>query len=629
MCSVVLAWLAASGVIVATAFLAAASLRLPAFTGFLLAAYVVAVGEIVLLTEVLSLVHGVGAVGYAVGELVLLLAATLVWLRRGRPLPTWPAVSRRSRSGHPVLVLLAGAVALSVGYQLFLVLGTPPSNWDSFASHLARAVEWKQRGAVEYYPSHTVSVNAQQPNSSILMLHGFTFAGRDTFAAISQLVAQLACVVAVYGIAIRLGFSRPAAAFAALLVATLPQVALQSVTTQNDLLTASFLAAALYFTLGKARTEFALAGLAVGLAMGTKAIAVIALPLLLLAAILVHDRREVLFGIAAAFAGFAVVGAYGYVHNLAHTGRPLGGLELRPAVKTEPTFSGTASTAARLGWNFLDLSGYPVPSAATRPIERAGEELYRVAHIPVNPPDSTQLEPERVATPFAFTINDSSEETRSYFGPLVPLMLLPLTIVSLVAVARRRAPPVLLVPALAIPMFVLGAAYATLYTEFHGRYLLLGVVLAMPLAALVYRRRRIAAVAASVGALTLLLVHVANEVKVSGAIWKPAVWSMTRSQAQSVTSEGMQSVIDSVDRHVAEDGRLGYVLRDYDWIYPFYGPRLERRLVTLPRRGYLKEADRVGVDAVIVSRLVKAPPPAWRALVFPGAGWTLLLRETS
>jgi 4-amino-4-deoxy-L-arabinose transferase-like glycosyltransferase len=625
---VVLAWLVAAGVIVGTAFLAAASLRLPAFTGFLLAAYVVAVGEIVLLTEVLSLVDGVGAAEYAIGEAVLLVVAAVVWLRRGRPLPSLPALSRHSLSEHPVLVFLAVVVVLAFGYQAFLTLATPPNNWDSLVYHLARAAEWSQRGAVEYYPSHSESVNAAQPNASMLALHGFTFAGRDTFAALSQLLAELACVVAVYGIAVRLGVSRAASAFAALLVATLPLVALQSVTTQNDLLTASFLAAALYFTLGKARAELALAGLAVGLALGTKATAVFALPLLLLAATLVHDRREVLFGIAATCAGFALVGAYGYVLNLAHTGRPLGG-QFATLLGPEPTFSGTASTAARLGYNFLDLSGYPVPSSATRPIERAGEELFGVAHIPVNPPDSTMLEPRRLASPFAFTINDSAEETRSYFGPLAALVLLPLSLASLVAVARRRAPPAFLVPALATPLFILGVAYTTRYHEFGGRYLMPGVVLAMPLAALVYRRRRVAVAVAGIGVLTLALVHVANETKPSGAIWKPAIWSMTRAQAQSVTREAMTPVIESVERHVPSDGRLGHALRYNDWIYPFYGPRLERQLVSLPRRGFLREADRVGVDAVIVSGLLKAPPPAWRALVFPGAGWTLLLRETS
>lgn len=94
------------------------------------------------------------------------------------------------------------------------------------------------------------------------MLYTFAFAGRDTVAAAPQLFAELASLAAVYGIATRLGLSRPASAFAALLTATLSQVAIQSVTTQNDLLTASFLAIALYFVLGKSTPELALAGLA-------------------------------------------------------------------------------------------------------------------------------------------------------------------------------------------------------------------------------------------------------------------------------------------------------------------------------------------------------------------------------
>jgi hypothetical protein len=624
-----LAWLAAAGVISATAFLAAACLRLRAFTGFLLAAYLVAVGEIVLLTEALSLVDSVGAAGYAAGELLLLVVAAVVWDRRSRPLPALPRVSRRSLAEHPVLVFLAAAVVVAFGYQAFLALATPPNNWDSFAYHLARAAEWAQRGAVEYYPSHSESVNAAQPNSAMLTLHGFVFAGRDTFAALPQLVAELACIVAVFGIAIRLGLSRPAAAFAALLVATLPQVALQSVTTQNDLLTASFLAAALYFTLGKVRVELMLAGLAVGLALGTKATAAIALPLLLLAAVVVHDRRKVLVAVASACAGFALVGAYGYVLNLANTGRALGEpFALGPLLRPEPSVAGTASTAARLGYNLVDLSGYPVHPHATRPIERAGEELFRVARIPVNPEDSTVLEPRRIASPFGFDVNSRSEETRSYYGPLAVLLLLPLACASLLAVARRRASPVFLVPVVAIPLFVLGVALSTRYNEFNGRYLLPGVVLAMPLAALAYRQRRVAAAVAGIAATTLALVHLTNEIKPTGAVVGPAIWSMTRAEAQSLTSPGMARVIENVERHVPADGTLGYSLRYNDWIYPFYGPQLERRLVKLPRSGFLREADRAAVDAVVVSGVLREAPRNWRALASPSAGWTVLVRST-
>ena len=199
-------------------------------------------------------------------------------------------------------------IGAAVCYQAFLVLSTPPNTWDSLAYHLARAAEWYQRGAVEYYPTHSASVNATQPNAEMLILYTFGFVGRDTVAAAPQLLAELAALVAVYGVAIRLGFSRAPAAFAALLTGTLSQVFLQSVATQNDLLVASFLATALYFVLGRVTPELALAGLALGLAVGTKANAVLGVPLLLLAAVLVHNRKHVLRAVGFACAGLCLRG---------------------------------------------------------------------------------------------------------------------------------------------------------------------------------------------------------------------------------------------------------------------------------------------------------------------------------
>ena len=78
--------LAAAVIVVAcTAVVAAAYLRLRTCTGFLLAVYVLGVGEIVVLTEALSIFHWVGELGYIIGEVVLLAVALLVWNRVGRP----------------------------------------------------------------------------------------------------------------------------------------------------------------------------------------------------------------------------------------------------------------------------------------------------------------------------------------------------------------------------------------------------------------------------------------------------------------------------------------------------------------------------------------------------------------
>ena len=257
-----LAFLLAAAAIPATALMAACSLRLRSLPSFLLAAYLIASAELFLLGEALSIVGAVGATGYALGQAVLLVASLWVWRARGRPLPPVPPVDLRAGIGrHPILAALGVVVGGALVYQLFIALATPPNNWDSMSYHLPRAAEWLQRARVEYVPDPpTERINALQPGSELEILWTLAFLGRDTAAALPQLFAEVASLVGVYAIARRIGFERPDSVFASLLAATLTQVALQSVTTQNDLLAASFVVAAAALVLGRSRAEVVLAG---------------------------------------------------------------------------------------------------------------------------------------------------------------------------------------------------------------------------------------------------------------------------------------------------------------------------------------------------------------------------------
>ncbi len=612
----------ATAIVCCSAILLAASFRPRSFTGFLLAVYVLSAGEVVVLTELLSLVRSVGARGYLIGELVVLLGATLVWTSRARPMPPRPRI-RLPVHEHPMLACLALAVAIAISYEAFVGLSTPPSNWDSMVYHLARAAEWSQRGAVDYYPHHSESVNVTQPNAEMLILYTFTFAGRETFAAAPQLLAQIACLAAVYGTATRLGFSRPASLFAALLTGTLTQVALQSVTTQNDLVTASFVATALYFVLGRVTWELALAGLAIGIAVGTKATAVMALPILLLAAALTLDRNKLLRAVGVASACIAVFGAYGYVLNLVHNGNLLGSpSSLGGLTAVDLSVSGTVSTAARMTYDFVDVSGYPRTGPIVEPVENAAERLFDVARIPTNPPGATLP-----TTPFDFEVNARSSETRSYFGPLGALLLLPLSAGFLVAACLGRVRPVFVAPALALPFFLVCISVTTVYNEFNGRYFMPAIALTMPLAAWLYSHRGLAAAAACVGVFTLLVAHLQNELKPVGLGHNPSVWSITRAQAQTLARRYMAPVVASLERQVPRDARLGYVLHDNDWVFPLYGPGLDRVLVQLPEGGTFDAADREGLDSLVITGGSREPPQGWRATRFPAAEWTIFVRE--
>ena len=618
------ALLLAAVVLAATAVAGSCALRLRTLPSFLLAAYLLASAELVVLAEALSLVGAVGAIGYAVGEALLLAAALVAWHVRGRPLPlTLPALDVRAGvRRHPILTALGIVVGGALAYQLFIAVGTPPNNWDSMSYHLPRAVEWLQRGGVAYVPdAATERMNALQPVGELEILWTLAFLDGDAAAALPQLLAELASLVGVYLIARRLGFGRPDSLFASLLAATLTQVALQSVTTQNDLLAASFVIAAAAFVLGRSRTDVVLAGLALGLALGTKLTAAYAVPVLFALAVVTLPRRRLAECVTAAVAAFVLVGSYGYVLNVVETGRPLGDPSVteqyRPARITP---EGTVSTAARIGFRFFDLSGLHPKSFVPDAISDAGRSTFDALGIPPNPPE-TSVEP-----PFDFAVAQASNEDISFFGPLGVLLVLPLSLGFAIATIARRERWERLVLALALPVTVLELALTYRYNIWLGRFLITPVLLTMPLAAVLYRRRVLAAAAALVGAVTLVAADAYNVAKPTGLDATRPVWSLSRPEAQSRTRPDIEEALVTIDSALPGDARVGITGLE-EWSYPLYGASLDRRLVPLPEGDPLTVAEQLGLGWVVVGTDdVEPRGHGWRAQRFPGPGWTLYSR---
>ena len=616
--------LPAFAAVVVSAVLVATLLR-PTPTGFAVGVFVLASAEIIALTEVLSLLGVARAAGYAVGEALILAAAAAAWHRAGRPRPPLPAVDLRAAArAHPLVAVLGLFIGAALVYQAFIVFGTPPNNWDSMSYHLSRAAGWYQRHRIEYFPTHTERENAFQPNAEMEILYTFAFVGRDTAAAATQLLAELSLLAGVAGCARRLGFSRAGALFAALLTATLSEIALQSVTTQNDLVAASFLVSAACLLLGSARNELLLAGVAVGLALGTKLTTAAALPLLALLVLTRRPwRRRLLETAAYGAAGFVLLGAYGYALNLGETGRVLGEQSAQSGAAPDAvTASGTVSSVARMAYRFVDLSGFRTSESVTGWIAARGEDIFDALGIAQNPDEST-------GTNFSFSVNRHANEDYSFFGPLGFLLLPALGIGFLVACGRRRAPPATAVLALAAPVYLVAIALSFDYNVWIGRFFVAPVALTMPLAAAVYRSRPIAAALAAVGVLSLTLTHAYNEAKPTGLEGKRAVWTLSRSEAQAVLRPELGPVLAAVEHYVRPGGRVGYVLADDDWDYPLYGSQLRNRLGRLPQSDLLQSAEHQGVHWVFLDREALRPPPraTWNAREFPQSLWTMLARS--
>ena len=619
---------AAAGFVLATSALAltgalvAASLRVDSIVSFALGVYVVAATEVVVTTLVLSPIRAVDAVGYAVAEAVLLVTAGVVWQIRGRPRPALPRLDLVAGArAHPLLATLAAVVLVALGYELFIAVATPPNNGDSLTYHLTRAAAWLRHGGLYRIPNTQTEENDFPPNAEIQILYTFAFLHRDTVAAVTQWIAQLALIVGVYGCARRLAFARAPSLFAALLTPMLSLVALQSMTTQNDLVVASYVVAAAYFVQRDRKAELALFGLAIGLALGTKPTAFIALPFLGLLAVVSLRRRLLVTAAAAALVGFAALGSYGYVRNLVATGHPTGARVGQPAanVMTHVTATGTVSTVMRDLYHFIDLSGLDVSYRKLLPITGAARRAFNVLHIPTNPPEST-------AYPFAFALNQRANEDLSFFGPLGILLVVPLTLVFAVRWARRRTQAARGAFALALPLYVLGVALSSKYGG-QARWFVSGVVLTMPLAAAVYGRRLLAPAVAAIGAIFLTLALAHDDTKPTGLRGTMPIWKLSRPIAQAVQAPAEYEVlIQRIAEVVPDDATIGVVDDEHDPDYLLYGPELRRTVAWLPQRDPL-EAASCSLRWVYVGRntRIDGHPTGWSSERLDQAG-TLLTR---
>jgi 4-amino-4-deoxy-L-arabinose transferase-like glycosyltransferase len=446
--------------------------------------------------------------------------------------------------------------------------------------HLSRAAAWYQHHGVAYVDAHTERENAYQPNAEILVLYTFLFAHRDTFAAAWQWLAELPTLVAIYMVARRLDFGRPPAVFAALLFAALSQTALQAVTTQNDLLAASLVASCVAFLASKERHRLWLAAVALGLALGTKLTVVFAFPAVVILAALLVPRREWKKLAGLSVLATAVFGAFGYVLNIANSGSLLGPQSATAAYQQH-------SWIGRLG----TLAGVSIK-------------------VVLDPP--------------------FPNEDFSYFGPLGALVVAPVVVLTLRRWRQGRATALEAAVAGALPLYIVALAFLYRLNPWIGRFMLTPAALVAPLFASVYRNRHYAAAASAIATVSLGLTLLFNPAKPSGIGAGRSIWTMTRTEAQTVQRFRMGPVFATVAACVPEHARVGYVLGGDDWDYPLYGERLTRTIVRLHRPTPLRRADDLNLEWLLIRRpLVGQSPSHWSTMRFRGTELVLLQRKRS
>jgi hypothetical protein len=270
--------------------------------------------------------------GLALGGLSLIsvpgyLGATAVgvvligWWARAAPVvdpPRWTPVP----AGIAQVALVGAVAALAIG---FAAAYAPLTTYDSLSYHLFFPARWLQDHAISIIPTpFSDEAQAYAPgNGELFFLWLMAPFHGDVIARAAEFPFWVFGGVTVFAVARRLGAARVPAGYAAAMFMLARPVAEQAVGADVDLICAALFAAAIFLGLlavdRDRPADWLLWGVAAGLTLGTKYLALVYVPVLASIPIANGWRRRALWAIP----GLLVFGAPWYLRNWIVAGSPI------------------------------------------------------------------------------------------------------------------------------------------------------------------------------------------------------------------------------------------------------------------------------------------------------------------
>jgi hypothetical protein len=171
--------------------------------------------------------------------------------------------------------LLFGAFVITEITNLFLIFYTVPNEWDSMTGHLNRLMYYMRHGSMAHFGGTNWNIDTYPRSVCTIQIYNYLMSGRiENWFKVIHHTAYIIIGFGVFGIAERLTKNFTASVFAALVMWLLPDVMMQSISTETDIVLGSYLACLVYFLFTYRekhwRRYLYLAGLTFGIALGHK-----------------------------------------------------------------------------------------------------------------------------------------------------------------------------------------------------------------------------------------------------------------------------------------------------------------------------------------------------------------------
>lgn len=573
--------------LLATAVLAAAVLRIEGTAATIAAVLVLSAAIVVLISYGLSLFDAYHRWTLVCLQTLALMMALGVWLSNDRPRPgirtPTKAELRQAMREHPYVVVIVGALVFAAMVEAVLALGVVPNNYDSMYYHLARIGYWLENDSVFQFYGGSIFQLQHPPNAELLQAWTMELTRGDRFAQFVQWTALWGLVCVTYSGARLLRFSRSGSLFAAAVFGTLPLPVLEASSTINDLVSAFFVcAAALFMIRGISATsigDVVVGAASLGLAIGTKGTVLLAVPALV---VLVGcslwrwrpSRRFLAVGALVSVLATLALGSPNYLQTAINTGSPIGEQgSVKHRVEPLP------QSAMRTMWTFVDFPGKNAFPPLSSLLARGDRAVWG---------------PDRPGVSGGVDVN----EYFTGYGPIGFLLLLPLLAFTL---ARRNVSVDRRLLAASAGSYILLFLILVAAQPFDMRLMMIPMALGAPLLAYAAGIPWLRWLTVGVAVLLLIPVLFANQVKPL----HPGEFSLGKDLASQRANAniGFDEMLRNTEQAIADDDRVGFIGSDLDWDYPLFGPHFDRYVVRLPELTTGREASsamrQYDLDAIV------------------------------
>jgi len=580
---------------------------------YLLSIYILASTNIIITTEaagILNLLNN--RLFYLFVHLVLFLFAILIWRFNRKPnlfLPLIKAIKKERIKMASLKILDDPQIAILVFFTIilylfsaYLIIKVPPNNYDSMTCHMARVGYWLQHGNFWPWPTWNHSQIIYPINSGIQILWATVFLGNDRLAGFPQWFASIMGIISIYGITRVLGWKQNQSIFASFVWALLPEILLESTTTQNHLLASTYFITSIYFIFlfyKKGRFEYLVfSSLSLCISLGTHQLTFITLPSLAIVILILSmknknlNKKVIFHWIGLLLISFILVGSFMYFVNLFNYGNPF--INKNDIVQSDffklkfNSFKGFMgnffSNAFKYLYTSFDLTG--LPGGMSESLYEIRTKITKVLlndHVNLIETNGFMLDwkPKFI------------HEDTAWFGIIGFFILTPLFIYCTIKSFIRK-------DLFQIGIFIIVGFYFIIWagflfwSKFQGRYfIVIASLMAPSFACLINEKQKIfktlsyfVVIISIILAINIMINSHSKPLKGENSIW-----GKSRNFLQTINAPVYLNFFNVIDHEVPQDARIGLALNFGNYEYPFFGKYLKRYLVTIYPNSLIEDSN--------------------------------------